>query len=113
MVTSILVANNLRDLEEDAGAGKRTLVTLWGRGFGRWLWAGLVVTGFAIPVGLAVTGSMGLLLFLPLLALPTAVQAQRTLWQGRDRANLLVGLRQSARLHWRYGVLLAVGVGSS
>ena len=111
MVTAILVANNLRDLEEDAAAGKRTLVTLWGLGFGRWMWAGLVVTGIAIPVGLALTGSMGLLLFLPFLALPNAVQAQRTLWRGRDRASLLVGLRQSARLHWRYGVLLAVGVG--
>ena len=111
MVTAILVANNLRDLEEDAAAGKRTLVTLWGRGFGRWLWASLVVAGIAIPVGLALTGSMGLLLLLPLLALPNAVQAQRTLWRGKDRVSLLVGLRQSARLHWRYGVLLAVGVG--
>lgn len=111
MVTAILVANNLRDLEEDVAAGKRTLVTLWGRGIGRWLWVGLVVIGVAIPVGLAVTGSMGLLLLLPLLALPNALQAQRSLWQGSDRASLLVGLRQSALLHWRYGVVLAVGVG--
>ena len=111
MVTAILVANDLRDLEEDASAGKRTIVTLWGRGFGRWLWTSLVVTGFAIPVGLVVVGSMELPLLISLLALPNAIQAQRTLWRGSDRGSLLVGLRQSARLHWRYGVLLAVGVG--
>ena len=111
MVTAILVATNQRVMAGGAAVGDVTTVTLWGRGFGRWLWAGLVVAGIAIPVGLALTGGMGLLLLLPLLALPNAVQAQRTLWRGKDRVSLLVGLRQSARLHWRYGVLLAVGVG--
>ncbi len=110
-VTAILVANDLRDREEDMGAGKSTPVTLWGRPFGRLLWTALVAAGFALPAALAVFGGMGLLLLLPFLALPRAYQAWRTLRHGNDRPAFLTGLRQSASLHWWYGVLLALGVG--
>ena len=109
--TAILVANDLRDMEEDLGAGKSTPVTLWGRPFGRWLWTAFVTVGFALPVALAVFGDMGPLLLLPFLALPRAYQTWRTLRYGNDRRTLLTGLRQSASFHWWYGVLLALGVG--
>ncbi len=110
-VTAILVANDLRDREEDMGAGKSTPVTLWGRPFGRLFWTVLVAAGFALPVALAIFGGMGLLLLLPFLALPRAYQAWRTLRHGNDRPAFLTGLRQSASFHWWYGVLLALGVG--
>ena len=109
--TAILVANDLRDREEDLSAGKSTPVTLWGRPFGRLLWTALVAVGFALPVTLAVFGGLGLLLLLQFIALPRAYQAWRTLRYGNDRPALLTGLRQSASFHWWYGVLLALGVG--
>ncbi|MBI2866452.1 MAG: 1,4-dihydroxy-2-naphthoate octaprenyltransferase [Chloroflexi bacterium] len=111
MVTAILVANDLRDLEEDRAAGKRTPVTLLGRPFGRWSWAALVMAGFFIVVWLATAGAMGLTTLLALLALPQAIRALRTVWSGDDRPRLLMALRQSAKLHLWFGTLLALGVG--
>lgn len=109
--TAILVANDLRDMEEDLSSGKSTPVTLWGRPFGRLLWTALVAVGFVLPATLAVFGGMGILLLLPFIALLKAYQAWRTLRYGNDRPALLTGLRQSASFHWWYGVLLALGVG--
>ncbi len=52
--TAILVVNNVRDLETDARAGKRTLAVRIGRERTRALYAGLVVGSFALlPLALA------------------------------------------------------------
>ena len=111
MVTAILVANDLRDMEEDRASGKRTPVTLLGRPFGRWSWAVLVMAGFSIVSWLAMAVNMGLMTLLALLALPQAISALPTIWSGDDRPRLLLALRQSARLHLWFGMLLALGVG--
>jgi 1,4-dihydroxy-2-naphthoate octaprenyltransferase len=47
LATNILVANNYRDMETDERAGKRTLIVLWGRGYGRSQFA----AGHALAVG--------------------------------------------------------------
>ena len=111
LVTAILVANDLRDLEEDRVAGKITPVTLLGRPFGRWIWVSLVIAAFAVVVALATVGGQSLLLLLPLLALPQAGKVLQTFLRGEDRATLAMALRESAGLHWWLGLLLAAGVG--
>lgn len=54
LATNILVANNYRDVETDAKAGKRTLLVRWGRGYGR--------TQFAFAHAVAVTAPLVLVL---------------------------------------------------
>jgi 1,4-dihydroxy-2-naphthoate octaprenyltransferase len=54
--TAILVVNNLRDRETDAGAGKRTLAVRFGRRFALAEYAALLALAHAVPVGLAATG---------------------------------------------------------
>lgn len=54
LATNILVANNYRDVETDAKAGKRTLLVRWGRGYGR--------AQFAFAHGVAVTAPLLLVL---------------------------------------------------
>lgn len=110
-VTTILVANDLRDLEEDKAAGKTTLITLWGRGFGQWEWTILLIVAFTVPVGLATAGKFGPLVLLPFIALPQAIKALRIVWQGRERKDFMLALQLSSKLHGYLGLLLAVGVG--
>ncbi|MBI4311203.1 MAG: 1,4-dihydroxy-2-naphthoate octaprenyltransferase [Chloroflexi bacterium] len=109
-VTAILAANDLRDEEEDRAAGKRTLVTLLGRRFGRWEWTALAAAAFLLVLALARVAGLGALALLPLLALPPAGVALRAVWRGRGRAELASSLRASAQLHWWLGLLLAAGV---
>lgn len=110
-VTSILVANDLRDLEEDKATGKTTFITLWGRGFGRWEWTLLITAEFAIVLALATIKEFGFVVLLPFLALPLAVKALRMVWQGRERKDFVMALYLSSQLHGCLGLLLAVGVG--
>lgn len=109
-VTAILVANDLRDFEEDRAAGKITPVTLLGRTFGRWEWTLLLVVAFLTVILLVILGIASPLALAVLLALPQTARALRVVWYGRERPELALALRASARLHGQLGILLAVGV---
>src|SRR5690606_25617337 len=52
LATAILLVNNVRDVDEDRAADKRTLVVRFGRGFGVRLYAGCVAAAALVPVGL-------------------------------------------------------------
>jgi 1,4-dihydroxy-2-naphthoate octaprenyltransferase len=108
-ITNILVANDLRDREEDVAARKMTPVATFGERFGRWEWTGLLAAAYAVVIVLAVT-TYGPWLLLPLAALPWAVQTRRFVWRGGDRAQRALALRASARLNGYFGVLLAAGM---
>ena len=110
IVSAILISNDIRDRDEDLLAGKTTLVTLLGRRFGRYLWLGMVLIGFAVPIILFVYGSLKWPIVLSLIALPRAYQAWRHTGQFSNPSALLLGLRISASLHWRYGLFLAIGI---
>jgi 1,4-dihydroxy-2-naphthoate octaprenyltransferase len=109
-VTAILLANDMRDLEEDRAEGKATAVTAWGRGFGRWLWLILAAGAYVVVILWSVFTPRSLPLLLVLLSLPQLVFAAKTLWKGRDRATFALGLRQTAGLHLAFGVLFAIGL---
>ena len=54
MATAILQVNNIRDMEEDRMAGKKTLVVRLGSRFGIGLWAFCIVAAALIPLELLV-----------------------------------------------------------
>jgi 1,4-dihydroxy-2-naphthoate octaprenyltransferase len=110
LVTAILVANDLRDLEEDRVAGKTTPVTLFGRPFGRLLFTALVVGAFVAAPLLATVGGLGLWLLLSGAALYPAYGSLRKIWGEESRPSFAVAMRHSARLHWWFGVLFAAGL---
>ena len=109
-VTAILAANDLRDLEEDLMGGKTTTTTLLGRRFGRWEWTVLVGAAFILIVALVAARRTGPLALVSLLSLPQAVIAARSIWRGRQRADLTPALRATSKLHLYFGILLAIGL---
>lgn len=109
IVTAIIVVNNLRDIDTDRVARKRTLAVLMGRRATRIEYLLLVGGAYALlPLGLlfGLTGAWSLL---PLLTIPLAVQQARTVLteQGRPLNRALGG---TGRLHLLFGVLFAVGL---
>ena len=50
LVTAILVVNNLRDIDSDLAAGKRTLAVRIGRRATRWEYTALIAVAYAMPV---------------------------------------------------------------
>ncbi len=108
-ITNILVANDLRDREEDAAARKMTPVALFGERFGKWEWTTLLAAAYGIVIVLTIT-TYGPWLLLPFLALPTAIGTLRLVWRGGDRAQRALTLKASARLNGYFGLLLAAGI---
>ncbi|HZJ55591.1 MAG TPA: 1,4-dihydroxy-2-naphthoate polyprenyltransferase [Myxococcaceae bacterium] len=106
--TMILVVNNLRDLDTDARAGKRTLVVRFGRGFGRAEYVTLLLLALAMPVVIVAMSWSRWPVLLALCALPLA-------WSPLSRvlrttgAALNPALGTTARFQAAFGFLLAIG----
>ena len=109
LVTAILVANNVRDLDTDRAAGKRTLAVLLGRRGARWLFAGLVWGAFAVLAVEAATGRVPRLTALGLLAVPLAIPVVLTINRETAGPVLIRALQATARLNLLAGALIAVG----
>ena len=110
LVTAILVVNNLRDIETDRAAGKRTLAVLMGARATRALYV-LLLTGAAVaPAALRLAGLTGAWFWLPWLTAPLLVSlAGAVLWRP-DAPTLNRALRQTARVHLLYGALFAASL---
>jgi 1,4-dihydroxy-2-naphthoate octaprenyltransferase len=110
LVTAILVANNIRDLETDRAAGKRTLAVILGRRGTRNLYAILVFGAFGLIGALAGAGLVPRWALISLAALPLAIDPVRVVATERAGPRLITALKATARLHLVVGVLLGVGV---
>jgi 1,4-dihydroxy-2-naphthoate octaprenyltransferase len=109
LVTAILVVNNLRDIDTDRVAGKRTLAVRMGRGATRWEYALLIAAAYATPV---VMWASGLSEPGPLIAwatAPLAIVLVRRVWDAGGRAlNPVLG--GTARLCLWFAVTLGAGI---
>jgi 1,4-dihydroxy-2-naphthoate octaprenyltransferase len=113
LVAAILHANNLRDIETDRAQGKRTLAARFGRRFAQREYAFLVVGTFVLTLALLLLDvRLGLAALPTLLTLPAAGQLVREAFATDDYVRLNGVLRGTARLHGRFGLLWALGLGA-
>ncbi len=109
MVTAILVANNVRDIETDEATGKRTLAVMIGPERSRRLFAILVYGTFVAVAAFAAIGITPRATALALLALPLARPLVTTLKATADGPALIGVLQGTARLHLLVAIGVAVG----
>jgi 1,4-dihydroxy-2-naphthoate octaprenyltransferase len=110
LITAILVVNNLRDIESDRQAGKRTLAVILGVRGSTIEYVLLLAGAYAIPIILWVSGRMSAWVLLPLISLPIAVYLMRLIWKNLDGSILNQALAKTATLALVYSLLLAIGV---
>lgn len=108
IAVGLLVVNNLRDVEEDRAAGKRTLAVRFGITFSRWQYTLCISLAALIPLALWLSrGEVGVLLA-SLVLIPGLVVAN-IVWSN-EGVRLRPALGLTAGLLLLYTALFCVGV---
>jgi 1,4-dihydroxy-2-naphthoate octaprenyltransferase len=118
LASAILVVNNVRDIDTDRRAGKRTLAVRLGRDRTRFLYAAMVAAAFVTAPLPWALGAMNAWLLLPWLALPLALGVIRVVRSRVDGPTLNGALAKTGALQlvfcllYSAGILAAGGIGS-
>lgn len=110
LVAAILHVNNVRDMKDDVAHGKRTLANLFGRRVAGYEYAFLTLGGYAILAVLMALGRVPWPALLVVLSLPGALKLARALAGDGQIMRLDRVMVGTAKLHLRFGVLLAIGL---
>lgn len=106
LACGILLANNIRDIETDRAAGKRTLAARIGARRARALFVGCVAGAF---VAVGAIGVLEPTALIALAAVPLAVPPVRLVMTRSDPPSLVAALVGTARVQLVVAVLLTVG----
>lgn len=109
MITALLAVNNIRDIETDRSAGRRTIPVVFGRSGGMLEYGFCLFVAYLTPLYIFVTFRQHLWHLLPILTLPEAIRLFRFI-QVTEGRNLNKALAGTARLVLWYGVFMAVGI---
>ncbi len=109
LVTAILVANNVRDIDTDRATGKRTLAVRLGRPATRRLFGALMLGGFPLIAGFAAAGWTPGGTALALAAALPAVRPVRIVFRETAGPALIGALKANAAVHALTGALLGLG----
>jgi 1,4-dihydroxy-2-naphthoate octaprenyltransferase len=110
LASAILVVNNVRDIETDRRAGKRTLAVKLGRDRSLRLFVAMLAAAFVIPLVVPLAGGLSWWVALSLVAVPLAVPLVRTLATRSDGPALNSALAGTGRLLAVHSLLLSAGV---
>lgn len=110
LCTNILVVNNLRDVEQDTKAGKRTLGVLFGETTLKIEYSIMLLLAFAIPPHFYFQLEYSEWVFLPYLISPLAVIHAKTIWTETEKKNLNQQLEKTAKFMTLFGLLFSIGI---
>jgi 1,4-dihydroxy-2-naphthoate octaprenyltransferase len=110
LAAAILVVNNVRDIDSDRRAGKRTLAVRIGRERARTVYGLTLYIPYLVAPLPWLLGDLSVWLLLPWLTAPLAVRLTRTVRTHADGPTLNEVLAQTGMLQLAFCVLLSAGV---
>lgn len=110
LASAILVVNNVRDMDTDRRAGKKTLAVRLGRERTRALYAGMLALAFLSPLLLWLAGGMTPWLLLALLSAPLAVKLVEVVRTRVDGPALNGALARTGMLQLLFCLLFSAGL---
>ncbi|WP_320040046.1 1,4-dihydroxy-2-naphthoate polyprenyltransferase [uncultured Desulfobacter sp.] len=109
MVTAIIVVNNLRDIETDARAGKKTLAVILGHWRTKVEFVFLIFFSFLIPCLMFASGYWSWAILLPLAVFWKSYPVFKIIFE-QDGEVLNVALADTAKLALMFSTLFAIGI---
>lgn len=110
LCTNILVINNLRDVEQDRNAGKKTLGVLFGETALKIEYTLMVLIAYTVPVFFFLRSEFDAWILLPFLSLPVAIVQNLKTWNEPDKQKLNKLLENTAKLMGLFGILFSIGI---
>jgi 1,4-dihydroxy-2-naphthoate octaprenyltransferase len=110
LAAAILVVNNVRDIDSDRRAGKRTLAVRLGREPTRTLFAVVVYLAYALTPVTWIFGPVTAWVLLPWVTLPLATRVVRFVRNHADGLTLNQALAQTGMLQLAFCILLSAGL---
>jgi 1,4-dihydroxy-2-naphthoate polyprenyltransferase len=108
--SAILILNNLRDIDTDVAAGKRTLATRIGRDRTRILLLIVVCFAFSVPIVILVLKLAPVTVMLVHFAIPIAAVPVRTAFAETSGPPLVKALKRMAVSELAFALLFTVGI---
>jgi 1,4-dihydroxy-2-naphthoate octaprenyltransferase len=110
LASAILVLNNLRDIETDAAAGKRTLATRIGRQPTQYLLLVMTCAAFVVPLAAYLAQMAPMTVLFAYLAAPIAVPPLRSAFATASAPVLVAALKRMAMTELAFALFLAAGM---
>ena len=110
LAAAILVVNNVRDIDTDRRAGKRTLAVKLGRDRARVLFGAMLAVAFAVPLAIPLAGGLSWWVVLALASLPLVPPLWTTVSTRTDGPSLNGALAGTGRLLGLFSLLLSAGI---
>lgn len=109
-IGAILMANNLRDLENDQRHGRRTLAIVLGRTVATQVFAGMLAAAYLVGIGSWIWALHSAWPFLALASVLVAVRAVRLFQRGGSPAVMGPAMKATAAINTQFGLGLVVGL---
>jgi 1,4-dihydroxy-2-naphthoate polyprenyltransferase len=110
LAAAILVVNNVRDIETDRRAGKRTLAVKLGRERARRLWLAMILVAVLGPIAIAATGELSWWIALTALSWGLVPPLWQRVRERTDGPSLNAALAETGRLLAVFSILLSTGL---
>ncbi|NBC65803.1 MAG: 1,4-dihydroxy-2-naphthoate polyprenyltransferase [Bacteroidetes bacterium] len=107
LCVNILVVNNLRDVEQDRVANKRTLGVIFGETALKAEYTSMLLLSYGSLIGMHVFTDVSYLIYLPVLSLFSALKLNRTIWTNTNKRLLNDTLGETAGFMMLFGLLLS------
>jgi len=110
LASAILQANNIRDIDTDKVARKRTLAVLLGRQRARRMFAATIIVSFVTIIFSVSLGFLPAMSLMALIVAPLAIPLVQTVFTETDGPSLTGVLKGTAQLQLFAGLLIALGM---
>ncbi len=109
LIASMILTNNIRDLEKDS-TFRKTLPAILGRARAINILVALLSIAYLTVLGLILYNVIAWQSLVVLLALPLALRLRWALRSGAKRSEEIKGMKWAAWHHWAFGLLFSCGV---
>ncbi|MFP3893259.1 1,4-dihydroxy-2-naphthoate polyprenyltransferase [Exiguobacterium indicum] len=110
LIGSILLANNIRDLDNDKVNGRKTIACLVGHRRAVYVLIGFFAAAVLSLIIAVLAFEVSWFALLALLSIPLMIKAVRLFWKDLPPEKLMPGMAQTGKVNTIFGLLLAISL---